>query len=148
MFEYRVVVLDVHDGDSFKGDVDLGKTVFLPGRQPDNIDMGFNFHLRIEPDGINHRLWLADQAFRLNRLNTPEVTGEQKPLGLVSRDFVRSYLHPGAVTYVRTTMDKHEKFGRMLADVYPEGLDGPCLNDIIIEKGFGKPWDGNGARPV
>lgn len=147
-YEYRVIVVNDHDGDTFRGDIDLDKTTFLPGTQPAEIDLGFNFYLRVEPDGMHHRLWLANQAFRLNRLNTPEVTGEQRPLGLASRDYVRQYLATGKTVYVRTIKDKKEKYGRFLAEVFPEGFTGPCLNDTIVQKGFGRYWDGKGVRPV
>lgn len=148
MFEYKVVVTNVHDGDTFRGDIDLNKTTFLPGNQPAEIDLGFNFVLRVEPDGMHHRLWLTKQPFRFNRINTPEITGVEKPLGQVSKEFANKYLTVGAAVSVRTVKDKKEKYGRYLADIFPEGFAGPCLNDMLVEQGFAKYWDGQGARPI
>jgi micrococcal nuclease len=148
LYEYQVTVVDQHDGDTFRGDIDLDKTTFLPGNQAKEIDLGFNFVLRVEPDGIHHRLWLTKQPFRLNRINAPEVTGVEKPLGQASKAFVNKHLTVGRIVSVRTVKDKKEKYGRYLADIFPEGFAGPCLNDLVVEQGFAKYWDGQGARPI
>lgn len=119
MYEYKILVTEVYDGDTFHGHADLGM-----------------------------HMWAHDQEFRLNRINTPEKRGVEKAQGLVSLDFVDDHIVVGGYVYVRTLKDKKEKYGRWLAEVYPEGFDGYNLNDLIVESGFGKYWDGQGARPV
>jgi endonuclease YncB( thermonuclease family) len=144
VYEYRVIVTGQHDGDTFRGDIDTNEVTH---ELPAKLDLGFNLVWRREK-GEGYRLWFTDRPFRLNRINAPEVTGEQKPLGLKSKEYVNKSLPIGAEIWVRTVKDKTEKYGRYLADIYPKGFTGPCLNDSIVADGFGKFWDGQGARPV
>jgi hypothetical protein len=77
LYEYRCVIVSEHDGDT------LGA----------NVDLGFG-------------VWRMDQDFRLNRINAPEATGEQKPLGQASLAVLAKLLPVGAEAVVKTTKDK------------------------------------------
>lgn len=117
MYEYRAIIRSIHDGDTFRADVDLGFGV-----------------------------WISDMAFRMNRINAPELV-KTDPRGRASRDHLASLIPIGSEVIVVTQKDKEEKYGRMLADVY---VDNPsaAINDIMVEEGFAKYWDGTGERPA
>jgi micrococcal nuclease len=107
LYEYVCVIVSEHDGDTLRADVDLGFGV-----------------------------WLHEQDFRLNRINAPEVTGIQKPLGQASLAVLAGMLPAGAQVTVRTTKDKLDKYGRMLGDFYL--ADGTCVNDSAGQAGICK----------
>lgn len=117
MYEYRSTIVSEHDGDTLRADVDLGFGVYL-----NNYD------------------------FRLNRINAPEVTGEQKPLGTAALVALQGLLPVGRTVIVRTSKDKLDKYGRMLGDFILD--DGTCVNDLLVAHGFAKYYDGTGPKPV
>lgn len=117
MYEYACKIVSEHDGDTLRADVDLG----------------FGF-------------WRLGQDFRLNRINAPEITGVQKPLGQKSQVALSGYLAIGQTYVVKTTKDKLDKYGRMLGDFYL--ADGTCVNDLLVTNGFAKYYDGTGVKPV
>lgn len=65
----------------------------------------------------------------------------------MAKEFFLTQLAVGDKFYLRTHKDQQEKYGRYLADIYPQGFDGPCLNDLLVEGGFAKYYDGTGPRP-
>lgn len=121
MYEYKAKVVSVHDGDTFRADVDLGFGV-----------------------------WINDQAFRLNRINAPElVKGDIR--GTNSRDRLKSYLLSGdGNLIIKTEKDKTEKYGRMLAEVFItyDMIPYANVNDLMVQQGYALYWDGRGERPV
>lgn len=90
LYNYRVSITKVIDGDTVVADVDLG----------------FNFILR-------------NQRIRLARINAPELHGESKEQGERSRDALVGKLL-GNKVFARTQKDDKEKYGRLLADLYLE----------------------------
>lgn len=100
MYEYSAVIKEIYDGDTMRADVDLGFGVIL-----------------------------SNQPLRLYGINAPEVTGEQRPLGLVSRDRLRELIL-GKKVVIRTYRDSKEKYGRYLATVIIDGLD---VNEWLVE---------------
>lgn len=147
-YEYNVKIVSIHDGDTLRADLDLGQEVQLPAGSPEAIDLGLRVWLLLDPLTLRHRLWLRGITFRLNRINTPEITGVQKPLGIASKAFVLTKLQLGQTVPVRTFKDEEEKYGRYLADLYPDGYAGYCLNDLLVEQGFAKYYDGQGPKPI
>lgn len=100
---YMVKVLSVHDGDTFTGEIDLG------------------FRVKIV------------QIFRLEGLNTPEVTGKEKQAGLDAKVFTSNRLLNAKKVLVKTK--KTEKYGRYVATVFCDGID---LNEELIREGYAK----------
>jgi micrococcal nuclease len=115
MYTYRAKIVSVYDGDTVTALVDLG----------------FRINMEIK--------------IRLSRINAPEIRGPQRPQGLVARDFLRELILGKTVT-IMTQKDRKEKYGRYLAEIY---LDDPselffihCVNDIMIESGNAKQYEG------
>jgi len=78
-------------------------------------------------------------AVRLNGIDTPEIKGQtqkEKDLAKKIRDTLQTKLMNKIVQLKNTSS---EKYGRLLADVY---LDGVCINTWMIEQGFAVRYDG------
>src|SRR5215207_4296576 len=115
LYEYEAVVISVHDGDTVRADIDLG-----------------------------FGIWKRNEPLRLLNLDAPEVYGEEKPLGIVSRDALRDRILGKAIV-LRTVKpvdpivnhDKRDKYGRYLAVIWDEF---GCVNDWLIEAGYAVPY--------
>lgn len=99
LYHYRANVVSVYDGDTVTVDLDLGL-----------------------------KFWVRGAKLRLYGINTPEVRGEEKPLGLKARDFLRAMLSDHEVV-VETIKDKTGKYGRWLAILWVKGKGGWCPKD-------------------
>lgn len=97
-----------------------------------NVDLGFN-------------AWVNNIAFRFNRINAPELV-KNDPAGRDSRDFLLTMMPVGATIIINTDKDKTEKYGRWLAEVFSPTYGN--VNDLLVQFGFAKYWNGVGARPV
>ena len=108
LFHYRAVVQSVYDGDTCTVDIDLGL-----------------------------HSWLHGEKIRLSRINAPEVRGEERPAGLLSRDFLRSQID-GKPVLVQTLKDKKGKYGRYLGEIWLESPSGELVNvnDRMVTEGF------------
>lgn len=107
MYTYYAVVKSVYDGDSITVDIDLG----------------FN-------------MWMLNQKIRLLGIDTPEIRGEERSDGLVSRDWLREKIND-KVVILKTHKDSKGKYGRWLAEVY---LDGVNINQQLLEEGLAEPY--------
>lgn len=104
MYVYKAVVIKVYDGDTI--------TV--------RIDLGFNV--------------TKTERLRLYGIDTPEVRGEERPDGLVARDWLRSLIMNKEII-VKTYKDKKGKYGRYLADIFIEQETGPVnVNDWLVRE--------------
>lgn len=102
--QYRARIVSVYDGDTITADVDLG--------------------LGIE---------LTNQKFRLLGVDTPELRGEERELGLQVRDEVRKLLPEGSEVLLITDRDKKGKYGRWLVVVIANNLN---VNEWLVSKGY------------
>lgn len=84
-----------------------------------DIDCGFNMVLKGE-------------KLRLYGINAPEVRGEERPEGLVARDWLRERILDKDII-IKTYKDKKGKYGRYIADVY---LDGVNVNKELVDNGL------------
>lgn len=108
MYEYKAVVTNVVDGDTFDMDIDLG----------------FNIH-------IHERVRLLD-------VDTPEKFGEEKELGLIVKDYATRYLLNKEVTIESEKADvaaETDSFGRWLVRVNVNGQD---IADVYYSLGIDK----------
>lgn len=107
MYEYRAFVRKVYDGDTITVDFDLGFDILL-----------------------------KNQKIRLARINTPEVRGEERPEGLISRDVLREKISNKWVI-IKTQKDKKGKYGRWLGEVW---INEVCMNDWLLKEGYAKAY--------
>ena len=73
---------------------------------------------------------------RLARIDAWEVRGEERPAGLIARDWLRTQIL-GKDIEVETS--KTGKYGRYIAEVFT--VDGGCLNDALVANGHAKYHD-------
>ena len=114
MYEYKAHVVSVYDGDTLRADIDLGFGV-----------------------------WLKNQSIRWLKIDTPEVRGEERESGLVSRDRVRELILDKDVI-LKTYKDDKGKYGRWLAEVYfidTEIIEwSNSINEQLIQEGLADPY--------
>lgn len=108
MYEYKAVITNVVDGDTFDMDIDLG------------------FHIHIH------------ERVRLLDVDTPEKFGEEKDLGLIVTEYARNYFSQEKVVIRSEKSDvaaNTDSFGRWLVRV---SIDGKDVCDIYNELGINK----------
>jgi micrococcal nuclease len=117
MYEYRVKVIKIVDGDTVDVDIELGFGVVL-----------------------------ANERVRIMGIDTPESRTSdeaEKVFGLLAKHRLEELL--GEVAILRTQIAKNGedmkgKFGRILGDFV--ALDGRMITDIMIEEGHCVPYFG------
>ena len=103
IYTYKAKITGVYDGDTVTADIDMGL-----------------------------KIWAHGEKLRLSRINTPEIRGDEREQGLVSRDWLREQLLNKEVL-IQTAKDKKGKYGRYLAEIY---LDGININDLLVTEGL------------
>jgi micrococcal nuclease len=117
MYEYRVNVVKVVDGDTV--DVD--------------IDLGFG-------------MWIKDERVRIMGIDTPESRTRdkvEKVFGLASKARLKELLGKKAILKTQVSKkgeDMKGKFGRILGDFV--ALDGRLVTEIMTEGGYCVPYFG------
>jgi len=120
MFTYQAKVCRIIDGDSIVLDIDLG----------------FN-------------TWLNKQHIRLHGIDTPEYRTRdlvEKQHGTLAKNLVESLVQPGDSVVIKTVLDKHEKFGRILGII--ELQNGINLNQLLIEEKLAVPYHGQSKDEI
>jgi micrococcal nuclease len=123
MYEYKVKVVKVVDGDTVDVDIDLGFGV-----------------------------WLKDERVRIMGIDTPESRTRdkvEKKFGLASKARLKELLDKTAVlkTQVnRNGEDMKGKFGRILGDFVAN--DGRMVTDILVEEGYAVAYFGGSKEEV
>lgn len=118
MYEYKAVITNVVDGDTFDMDIDLG------------------FHIH-----INERVRLLD-------IDTPENFGEEKELGLLVKDYATYLFRDMQVIIRSEKADiaaNTDSFGRWLVRVIYDGED---IRDIYNSLGINKKCDNYSKQNV
>ena len=87
LYVYKAIVTSVYDGDTVTVDIDLGLST-----------------------------WIRAEKLRLNRINAPELKGDDRAKNLLSRDFLKGQILEKEIT-INTIKDRKEKYGRYLAEV-------------------------------
>jgi endonuclease YncB( thermonuclease family) len=120
MYEYRVILVRVYDGDTVFTDKDLGYHVWLKATQ--------------DPEATE------DHGDRLARINAPElytiVDGHRvlSDAGVASRDALIGFLTGKALTIQSLRL---EKYGRFLVELYADGVN---VNDLMLAGGWAVPY--------
>lgn len=104
-----------------------GKVINIVDGDTVDIDIDLGFYTTIR------------QRVRLLRINTPEITGEEKELGLVSKAFTEQALLGKEVVFQTT---KTDSFKRWLAEIWYTDNIGNQLNisDVLLNNGLAEPY--------
>lgn len=107
LYHYHGHITAVYDGDTVTVDMDLGL-----------------------------KTWVRGEKLRLYRINAPELRGDEREAGLVSRDFMRALVLDRDVV-VETVRDKKGKYGRYLAELWVQDEAGNWqnANDALVQAG-------------
>jgi micrococcal nuclease len=104
-YEYDATVVSIYDADTVTLDVDVG------------------FHLKLT------------EKFRLYRINAYEVRGQERPLGLLGRDWLRGMAPKGSAVKIKTIQDKKGKYGRYLCELFIDSDGWFNVNDALVAQG-------------
>lgn len=106
LYWYKIKnIVKVYDGDTITVDIDLGM-------------------------GITRR-----EVIRFYGINTPEIRGESREQGLISRDWLSEKLLNASQVYVKTYLDKSGKYGRLLGELYINSEE-VSLNEQLVQEGL------------
>ena len=113
LYYYKAEVQSVYDGDAITVDIDLGLST-----------------------------WVRGEKIRLHRINAPELRGDEREVGLISRDYLRSLIDKKEI-WLQTIKDKKGKYGRYLGEIWIEDSQNKWIkiNDLLVEKGFAEYKD-------
>ncbi len=122
MYEYKVNIIKIVDGDTV--DVD--------------IDLGFG-------------MWIKDERVRMMGIDTPESRTRdkvEKKFGLASKERLKSLL--GKTGILKTQVNKKGedmkgKFGRILGDFV---VDGKMATEILIKEGHAVKYFGGSKEEI
>ena len=121
MYEYRVKIVRVVDGDTVDVDIDLGFGV-----------------------------WLKKQRVRLYGIDTPESRTRdlvEKRFGNMAKDYLKSRLSSGAI--LGTMLDKKGKFGRILGEFFVLDTDQKInVNEELISKHHAVAYYGQSKEEI
>tara|TARA_Y100001963_G_C6781197_1_gene449937 strand:- start:469 stop:906 length:438 start_codon:yes stop_codon:yes gene_type:complete len=123
MYEYRVKILKVVDGDTVDVDIDLGFGV-----------------------------WLRDERVRIMGIDTPESRTRdliEKKFGLASKARLTELLGSDAILKTQVSKsgeDMKGKFGRILGDFKTN--DGRKCAEVLCEEGHAVPYFGGSKDDV
>lgn len=108
LYHYKARVIKVYDADTIRADIDCGFDV-----------------------------WKLNEAFRLARIDAPEIRGDESAAGIVARDWLRD-LVMNRLVMIETIKDRKEKYGRYLAELWVEGTN---VNDWLVTNGMAQYVD-------
>ena len=115
MYEYKVTVIKIIDGDTVDVDIDLGFGV-----------------------------WLTDERVRLYGVDTPESRTrdlEEKKYGLAAKEFVKGFCDDKWMVLKTEKYDAKGKFGRIMGKLYrTTNYSDKSLNEYLVEKHHAVPY--------
>ena len=127
MYEYRVKIVRVVDGDTVDVDIDLGFGV-----------------------------WLKKQRIRLYGIDTPESRTrdlDEKRYGLMAKKFLTEQIKDGAI--LKTRLDKKGKYGRILGEFlvlenegHPQFEHPVNVNEEMIAKHLAVSYHGQSKEQI
>jgi len=123
MYEYKVKIIKIIDGDTVDVDIDLGFGV-----------------------------WLRNERVRLYGIDTPESRTRdkvEKRYGLYAKNYLKERL--GKTSTLRTQKDGKGKFGRILGSfiVYDSTTDSyRSVNDMMIEQHIAVAYHGQSKDDI
>lgn len=112
-YSYNVIVYRVVDGDTLDVDIDLGFSI-----------------------------WVREQRIRLNGIDAPETRTRnlnEKKWGYASKEFICEMIDNAEKVVIETQLDKTGKYGRILADLYCDGVN---VCDALVKNRLAIPYTG------
>jgi micrococcal nuclease len=95
--------------------------------------------LRADVD-LGWSTWRRNEPLRLLGIDAPELS---TPAGKAALAHLRTLLTVGQTITVQTVKDEREKFGRMLAVIWPGPTPaGLSVNQLLIDAGHAKAYSG------
>lgn len=119
MYEYKVKIRRIVDGDTVDVDIDLGFDTIL-----------------------------SKQRIRLYGIDTPESRTrdkEEKFYGKLSAKFLKEQCKNSSEIFLKTYLDKKGKFGRILGELIVEGVN---INKMMIEKYMAVEYHGQSKDEI
>lgn len=119
MYEYKVKIRRIVDGDTVDVDIDLGFDMIL-----------------------------SKQRIRLYGIDTPESRTrdkEEKFYGKLSAKFLKEQCKNSSEIFLKTYLDKKGKFGRILGELIVEGVN---INKMMIEKYMAVEYHGQSKDEI
>jgi len=120
-FIYNAIVTRVVDGDTV--DVDL--------------DLGFG-------------IWMRSQRIRLMGVDTPECRTRddlEKQFGFLAKSIVEAFCPVGEKILIETTLDKEDKFGRILGTLMVAD-NAVNLNQFLIDERYAVAYHGQNKDDI
>lgn len=118
MYEYKVKVIEVIDGDTIDVSIDLGFDIF------------------------------TNKRIRLAGIDCPESRTtdlHEKRLGTEAKEYLKHLVGNASNVVVKTlATDTYEKYGRVLGQVYIDSST-ISINDLLVSRGYAWSYDG-GAK--
>lgn len=115
MYEYKVKVTDVIDGDTIDVVIDLGFDIF------------------------------TNRRVRLAGIDTPESRTtdlNEKKFGMEAKEYLKHLLGNASNVVIKTlATDVNEKYGRVLGQVYINSST-MSVNDLLVSHGYAWSYDG------
>ena len=102
MYTYKALVTGVYDGDSITVRMDLGFGIIF-----------------------------ENQKIRLANINTPELRGDERESGLISRDVLREKILDKEII-MTTFKDRKGKYGRYIGEIF---LEEPIVDESLLIEG-------------
>lgn len=102
---YRAYVTEVYDGDTVTTDIDLGLNVSL-----------------------------EDQKIRLADIDAPEMKGEEKLEGIISRDWLRRQILNQEIVLEAF---ERGKYGRIIGTIWKDGAN---INEELVARGLAESY--------
>lgn len=107
LYHYRAELISVTDGDTVKVRVDLGMRLY------------------------------RDVALRIDKINTPEIRGEEREQGLISKSAAIDWL-TGRRLVIRTEKDPGS-YDRYTAEVF-DGDTEESFTSFMLDRGYAVPY--------
>ncbi len=113
MYEYKIhKIKKIYDGDTITVVIDLGFGVY------------------------------KTETVRFLLIDTPELRGDEREAGLISRDWLRNRLYDAVEDnldiIIRTSRDSKGKYGRYLGEIF---IDGVSINKQMLEEGLAQVYN-------
>lgn len=88
---------------------------------------------------LGRNIWIEKEWYRLIGIDAPEMRGEERPHGEVSKQFLIDLFDEyGTRMLVRTKRDKKDVYGRILAELWLLGLP-VSVNQHLIDSCMAEP---------